>query len=160
MLTVGDSASDFAAPLVGDEIEPFRFSNRRGSGPVVLAFFPAAFSSTCTAELTTFRDEYETFAALDARIFGISADLPYALRRFRNEHNLPFDLVSDNDGAISEHYGVLNSWQRIGLSRIARRAVFVLDAAGVVRFAWRAETPEQEPDYDAIIEAVESVSSA
>lgn len=158
MLAVGDTAPDFTAPLVSDETEPFRFSNRRGSGPVVLAFFPAAFSSTCTEEFCTLRDDLSEFADLDVRVLGISTDLPYALRRFRAEHNLPFDLVSDNDGTISAAYDVIEEWEHIALKGVSQRAVFVLDAAGSIRYVWRAEDPGQQPEYDALIEAIEAAT--
>lgn len=158
MLTVGDDAPDFAAPLVGEETEPFRLSNRRGTGPVVLAFFPAAFSTTCTEELCTFRDQLSAFTDLSARVFGISTDLPYALSRFRAEHELGFDLISDNDGAIISAYDVVDEWDHISLSAVAQRAVFVVDAAGTVRYAWRADDPGEEPDYEAVADAVASVS--
>jgi peroxiredoxin len=158
MLSSGDPAPDFAAPLVGEATEPFRLSNRTGDSPVVLAFFPAAFSSTCTVELQTFRDNHEALSDLDATVFGISTDLPYALSRFREEHGLGFDLVSDNDGAISEAYDVLDEWDHIDLSRVAQRAVFVIDPEGVVRYIWRADSPGNEPDYDAVIDAVEAVA--
>ncbi|TQQ81553.1 redoxin domain-containing protein [Halonotius roseus] len=157
MLTVGDDAPDFAAPLVSEETEPFRFSNRRGSGPVVLAFFPAAFSTTCTAELCTFRDDLGRFTDLDATVFGISTDLPYALSRFREANSLGFDLVSDNDGAIIDAYDVAEDWDHIALPKVAQRAVFVIDAEGIVRYVWRADDPGEEPDYDEVAEAVESL---
>lgn len=158
MRTVGDDAPDFAAPLVGDETEPFRLSNRRGTGPVVLAFFPAAFSSTCTEELCTFRDELATFEELNARVFGISTDLPYALSRFRAEHDLGFDLVSDNDGSIIDAYDVVDEWNHINLPRVAQRAVFVIGTNRTIRYAWRADNPGQEPDYDAVADVVNSLS--
>lgn len=158
MPSSGDPAPDFTAPLVGEETEPFRLSNRTGDGPVVLAFFPAAFSSTCTVELQTFRDNHEAFSELDATVFGISTDLPYALSRFRDEHDIGFEFVSDNDGAISEAYDVLDDWDHIDLSRVAQRAVFVIDPEGVVRYVWRADSPGNEPDYDGVIDAVEAVA--
>ena len=158
MLTVGDDAPDFAAPLVGAETEPFRLSNRRDTGPVVLAFFPAAFSTTCTEELCTFRDELHAFDDLNARVFGISTDLPYALSRFRAEHDLGFDLVSDNDGAIIDAYDVVDEWEHIDLTEVAQRAVFLVGAGGTVRYAWRAANPGEEPDYAAVIDAVESLA--
>ena len=157
MRTVGDDAPDFAAPRVSDETEPFRLSNRRDTGPVVLAFFPAVFSTTCTAELCTFRDELAAFTDLNATVFGISTDLPYALSRFRAEHDLGFDLVSDNDGAIIDAYDVVDEWEDVALSGVAQRAVFVIDTAGTIRYAWRADNPGQEPEYEAVVDAVESV---
>jgi peroxiredoxin len=158
MLSSGDSAPDFAAPLVGEETEPFRLSNRTGDGPVVLAFFPAAFSSTCTTELQTFRDHADAFAKRDATVFGISTDLPYALSQFREANSLGFDLVSDNDATISETYNVVEEWDHIALSAVAQRAVFVIDPAGVIRYAWRAASPGDEPDYEAVIDAVDAVA--
>lgn len=159
MVAVGEAAPDFTAPLVSDETEPFRLSNRSGAGPLVLAFFPAAFSSTCTEEFCTLRDDLSGFADLDVRILGISTDLPYALRRFREEHNLPFDLVSDNDGAIIEAYDVVDEWNHIALSGVAQRAVFVLDSAGIVRYVWRAADPGEQPEYDELAEAIETVAA-
>jgi peroxiredoxin len=157
MLTVGDDAPDFTAPLVGEETEPFRFSNRHGSGPVVLAFFPAAFSTTCTAELCTFRDDLDRFTDLDATVFGISTDLPYALSRFREANSLGFDLISDNKGEIVDAYDVAEDWEHIALPKVAQRAVFVIDTEGIVRYVWRADDPGEEPDYDAVAAAVESL---
>jgi Peroxiredoxin len=158
MLSSGDPAPDFAAPLVGEETEPFRLSNRTGGGPVVLAFFPAAFSSTCTTELQTFRDDHDAFADHDATVFGISTDLPYALSRFRETNSLGFHLVSDNDGTIIDAYDVVDEWDHIALSRVAQRAVFVIDPSGVVRYVWRADNPGEEPDYEAVIDAVDAVA--
>ena len=158
MLTVGDDAPDFAAPRVNAKTEPFRLSTRGDTGPVVLAFFPAAFSTTCTEELCTVRDELGTFEELNARVFGISTDLPYALSRFRAEHDLGFALISDNDGSIIDAYDVVDEWEDINLSGVAQRAAFVIDADGVIRYVWRAENPGKEPDYDAVVDAVESLS--
>ena len=95
---------------------------------------------------------------LDARVFGISTDLPYALSRFRAEHELGFDLVSDNDGAIIDAYDVVDEWEHINLTEVAQRAVFVVDADGTVRYAWRADNPGEEPDYAAVTDAVESLA--
>jgi len=158
MLDTGDSAPDFTAPLVGDDTEAFRFAEALGAGPVVLAFFPAAFSTTCTAELCTFRDDIGRFGDLGATVFGISTDLPYALARFREEHDLGFALVSDNDGAIIDAYDVIDRWDHIALPAVAQRAVFVVDDAGVIQYAWRGEDPDEEPDYDAVADAVASAA--
>jgi len=158
MLTVGDDAPDFAASLVGTETKPFRLSNRRGTGPVVLAFFPAVFSTTCTEKLCPFRDELCAFDDHTTRVFGISTDLPYALSRFRAEHDLGLALVSDNDGAIINAYDVADEWEQINLTEVAHQAVFVVDIDGTVRYARRADNPGEEPDSDAVADAVEPLS--
>ncbi len=157
MVTVGDSAPDFIAPLVDDETEATSFVDHLGDGPVVLAFFPAAFSSTCTDEFCTFQDELATFDDLDATVFGISTDTSYALERFRAENDLTFGLISDNNGAIIEAYDVVDDFEHIAMWGVAQRSVFVVDTEGIIQYAWRADNPGQQPDYEAVVAAVEAV---
>ena len=159
MVSTGDRAPDFTAPLVSDdETRAITFSEHLGSGPVVVAFFPAAFSTTCTAELCTFRDDLAQFEDLGATVFGISTDTSYALERFRKEEGLTFGLISDNDGAIIEAYDIVDdeSFAYKGMTGVATRSVFVVDDAGTIRYAWIADNPGQEPDYEAVVSAVES----
>src|SRR6056297_1195009 len=123
-------------------------------------FFPAAFSTTCTAELCTFRDDLAQFNELGATVFGISTDTSYALERFHQEEGLTFDLISDNDGSIIEAYDIVDdeSFAYKGMTGVATRSVFVVDDEGTIRYAWIADNPGQEPDYDAVVEAVESAA--
>ena len=160
MVTVGDQAPEFIAPLVDDETEATAFVDHLGDGPVVLAFFPAAFSSTCTEEFQTFRDELGRFDELGATVFGISTDTAYALEQFREEFDLPVGLISDNNGAIIDAYDVVDDFEHIAMWEVAQRAVFVVDSDGTVQYVWRADNPGQQPDYEAVVEAVESVEAA
>lgn len=157
MAEVGDTAPEITAPLVGDETTAFRLSEQFDSGPLILAFFPAAFSTTCTDELCTFRDDLGRFNDLGARILGISTDLPYALSRFREANDFGFSLVSDNDGSTIRAYDVVEDWPHISLSMVAQRAVFVIDTAGTIQYVWRADTPSDEPPYEEVAEAVKSL---
>src|SRR5260370_409717 len=70
--------------------------------PLVLAFFPAAFTSVCTTELCTFRDSMARFNALDAQVYGISIDLPFSLKAFAEQNGLNFPLLSDMDREAAE----------------------------------------------------------
>ncbi|WP_253737947.1 redoxin domain-containing protein [Halohasta salina] len=161
MVSPGDQAPDFTAPLVSDgDTVATTLSDHLGSGPVVLAFFPAAFSSTCTTELCTFRDDLAQFNDLGATVFGISTDTSYALERFRQEEGLTFDLISDNDGSIIDAYDIVDdeSFAGKGMTGVATRSVFVVDDAGTIRDAWIADNPGQEPDYEAVVSAVESLA--
>jgi len=158
MVTVGDSAPEFIAPLVDDETEATSFVDHLGDGPVVLAFFPAAFSSTCTDEFCTFQDKLATFDDLDATVFGISTDTSYALERFRAENDLTFGLISDNNGEIINAYNVVDDFEHIALWGVAQRSVFVVDNDGTVQYAWRADNPGQQPDYEAVVAAVEAAN--
>jgi len=151
MTDVGDDAPTFTASLVTDEIEPFDLSDRLGAEPVVLAFFPAAFSNTCTDEMEALRDGFDRD---DCALFGVSTDLPHALAAYRAQYDLPFALVGDPDHRAIEAYGVIEEFEHYGVETVAQRAVFVIDADGVVTYRWLADDPGQEPDYDALDDAV------
>ena len=151
MTAVGDDAPDFTASLVDDDIEPFRLADHLGDEPVVLAFFPAAFSNTCTDEMEALRDEFDRS---DCALFGVSTDLPHALAAYRTQYELPFALVADPGHRAIEAYDAVEDFEGYGVDTVAQRAVFVIDADGVVTYRWLAENPGQEPDYDALADAV------
>jgi glutaredoxin-dependent peroxiredoxin len=150
---VGTAAPDFT--LRSDEGTPVTLSANRGR-PVVLVFFPAAFSSVCTKELCTFRDSASRLNAADAVVLGISVDTFWALKAFRDQHQLNFRLLSDFNKVVAEQYGALNP-DMIGLKGIARRAVFVLDKEGVVRHREVLDDARNEPDYEAVLAAIATV---
>lgn len=147
---VGTKAPDFT--LVDQDRQPVTLSAERGT-PVVLAFFPAAFSSTCTTELCTFRDRMARLNAAAARVFGISVDTFFALKAFRDSQQLAFPLLSDFNKDVIALYGVYNP-DMIGLKGIAKRAVFVIDKDGVVRYREVLEDARNEPDYDKVFAAL------
>ncbi|MFD1524720.1 redoxin domain-containing protein [Halolamina salina] len=152
---VGDDAPGFTAPVAdGDGITPRSLDAYLDGTPTVLAFFPAAFSGTCTEEFCTFRDRLGPLASDAATVLGISTDLPWALAEFRDAESLPFPLVADNDGVICADYGVRTRYERLGIDGVARRSVLVLGADGVVTYRWLADEPGNEPDYAAVEEAV------
>ena len=150
---VGSKAPDFT--LVNQEREPVTLSAQRGR-PVVLAFFPAAFSSVCTKELCTFRDFFERLATARATVLGISVDTFFALKPFHDQHNLQFQLLSDFNKQTIRDYGVFNE-DMIGLKGIAKRAVFVIDKDGVVRHREVLEDARNEPDYEKVFGALASL---
>ena len=151
MTDVGDAAPNFAASIVDSEIEPFELTDRVGDEPLILAFFPAAFSNTCTDEMEALRDGFDRD---DCALFGVSTDLPHALAAYRTQYKLPFALVADPDHRAIEAYDVIEDFDGYGVDTVAQRAVFVIDADGVVTYRWLAENPGQEPDYDALAAAV------
>jgi len=152
MSAVGDTAPTFTASVVDGDIEPFDLSDHIGDRPVVLAFFPAAFSNTCTDEMEAFRDEFDRS---DCTLFGVSTDLPHALGEYRSQYDLPFALVADPDHRAIEAYDVIESFDHYGVDTVAQRAVFVIDADGVVTYRWLADNAGQEPDYDAVADAID-----
>jgi peroxiredoxin len=158
MVSVGDAAPDFTAPLATGDVEQFTLSDSLDDAPIVLAFFPGAFTGTCSHELQTFEDRLGEFGELGARVLGISVDTPFALNAFRDELGLSFDLVSDTNRRLVEAYDVRTDFASIGVEDLAKRAVFVVDGDGVVRFAWVSDDPGIEPDYDDVYDAVASLA--
>jgi peroxiredoxin len=144
-LDVDTPAPDFTLP--NQDREPVTLSTQRGR-PVVLAFFPAAFSSVCTAELCTFRDRLSALNHLNAQVYGISVDTFFTLKAFQNAQGLTFPLLSDFNKVVIRDYGVFNE-DMIGMKGIAKRAVFVLDRKGIVRHAEVLEDARNEPNYEA-----------
>ena len=147
---VGSQAPDFT--LTNQERQPVTLSAQRGR-PVVLAFFPAAFSSVCTKELCTFRDSLARLNRAQAQVFGISVDTFFTLKAFHDDQKLAFPLLSDFNKQAIRDYGVFNE-DMIGLKGIAKRAVFVLDKDGMVRHREVLEDARNEPDYQKALAAV------
>lgn len=145
-LDVGSVAPDFT--LTNQDREPVTLSAQRGE-PVVLAFFPAAFSSVCAKELCTFRDRLSTLNKAKAKVFGVSVDTFFTLKAFQADQGLTFPLLSDFNKDVIQLYGVFNP-DMIGLKGIAKRAVFVIDANGTIRHKEVLEDARNEPNYDAV----------
>ena len=153
-IDVGSTAPDFTLP--NQDREPVSLSARRGR-PVVLAFFPAAFSSVCTQELCTFRDRLSALNLMDAQVYGISVDTFFTLKAFQQDQHLTFPLLSDFNKQVIRDYGVFNE-DMIGLKGIARRAVFVIDKDGIVRHSEVLADARNEPDYDKVFAALRQLA--
>lgn len=149
-IDIGSAAPDFT--LTSHERQPVTLSALRGR-PVVLAFFPAAFSSVCTKELCTFRDSLTRLNRANAQVLGISVDTPFALKAFHDNQQLTFALLSDFNKEVIRRYGVFNE-DMVGLKGIAKRAVFVLDGDGIVRHRQVLDDARNEPDYEAVFAAL------
>jgi len=147
---VGSKAPDFT--LTNQDRQPVTLSQQRGK-PVVLAFFPAAFSSVCTKELCTFRDSLARLNAANAQVYGISVDTFFTLKAFQEQQGLTFPLLSDFNKQAIRDYGVFNE-DMIGLKGIAKRAVFVIDKDGIVRHREVLEDARNEPNYEKVFAAL------
>ncbi|WP_418286124.1 redoxin domain-containing protein [Halorubrum sp. DTA46] len=155
MVSEGDTAPDISATIGTSDHESFELSDHLGDGPVVLAFFPGAFTPPCTNEMVALQDHADAFEAAGATLLGVSADSPFSQGAFREEHGLEFDLVSDMAGDAIRAYGLEIDIADLGLYGVANRAVFVLDDDGDVVYDWIADDPTNEPDYEAVLDAAE-----
>jgi peroxiredoxin Q/BCP len=131
MLKIGDHAPDFTAQSTSGETVSLRELRGR---PVVVYFFPKAFTMGCTIETRQFRDNYEELRKLGAEVIGISADKFDTQCRFAGDNKLHFPLVGDEDKRICESFGVL--WPLI---KLPQRITFVIDEQGVVQAVFHHE---------------------
>lgn len=149
-LSVGDRAPEFT---LYDADRTKRSLNEFIGKPIVLAFFPGAFTGVCDTEMCTLRDSMHRLASADAQIIGISVDPPFVLKEFAKKYALPFVLLSDFDRQVSREYGILfENLGGIEGYHTSNRAVFILDRDGIIRYIWIASpNPGVEPPYDEVI---------
>jgi glutaredoxin-dependent peroxiredoxin len=115
-----------------------------GQRPVVLLFFPLAFSSTCTEEMCAVAEDYSAYEGLGAQVLGISVDSPYTNARFAEETGAPFPILSDFNRAAARAYGVLRD--SFGhLDGVSERAAFVVDRSGLITYSWVGEPGDLPP---------------
>lgn len=150
-LAVGSKAPAFALPSKpGTMVD---VGALLGKEKVVLLFYPLAFSSVCTEALCHFRDSMATWASLGCKVFAISVDSPFVAAKYRELEGIPFDVLSDFNKTVAAQYGGLYA-DLIGLKGVAKRAAFVIDASGVVRYAWVTEDARVQVDFAAVEAAV------
>jgi len=153
-LTVGSKAPDFT--LVDTDRKPRSLKEFTGKR-VVLAFFPGAFTGVCTKEMCTIRDAMASFNAMAAQVVGISIDSPFANKAFVDQNKLAFPVLSDYTKEVSKSYcGLYDDFAGLKGYTAAKRAVFILDAAGIVKNVWICDSPGNEPPYEEITKALRS----
>jgi peroxiredoxin len=129
--------------------------------PVVLLFFPAAFSSVCTTEMCAMGDDLAAYREVGAEVLAISVDSPYALKRYREDCGVDFTFLSDFHREATKLYGVLREGTLgPGLREVADRSAFVIDGEGVVRFAWHSTNPGVLPPLEEVREAARAAATA
>lgn len=124
----GDAAPDFTAKSTSGGT--VTLSQYRGGKNVLLAFFPLAFTGTCSIELQCFTEDYDQFASKDVEILPVSVDSTDSLKEFKNKLGMKTELLSDFKRDISRAYGVLNDDKFY-----SNRAYFLIDRAGIVRWS-------------------------
>ena len=153
MPSIGDMAPDFT--LTAQDKSSVTLSDMRGSR-VILAFYPAAFTGVCTKEMCSFSDGMVSLESSGARVLGISVDSPFSNAAFAEANGITFPLLSDVHREAVEAYGVALGDFVIPGYTVAQRSVFVVETDGSIGFAWVADNPGLEPDYDAVMTHCES----
>jgi peroxiredoxin len=151
-LAVGSQAPDFT--LFDTEKKERSLKEFLGK-KTVIAFYPGAFTGTCTKEMCTLQD---SLTKLKGPVVGISIDSPFANKAFATQNHISFPLLSDLTREVSKKYaGLYESFAGLPGYTAAKRAVFVLDARGIVRYAWISENPGVEPVYAEIQQALDAL---
>lgn len=144
MLSAGTTAPDFELP--NQDGDPVRFSDFAGQR-VVLYFFPKAHTPGCTDEACAFRDTFDEFAARDVDVIGISTDSVEELSTFAEEHDLPFVLLSDEDGDVAKSYGTFKRTEVEGRTyEIASRRTFLVAEDGEIERVYEDVMPAEHAD--------------
>ncbi len=146
---VGQPAPDFTLPSTsGNKV---RLSDLKGT-PVMLAFFPLAFSSTCTEEFCTMRDDYGAFEGRKVKVLPISVDHRYSLVEYVAKHKLPVEMLSDFHREVSKQYGVFMPDRNY-----ANRAYFLVDGEGILRWSHVEENPSNRRENHELLAAIDAV---
>ena len=126
---------------------------------VVLLFFPLAFTSVCTAELCSVRDNIAAYNNANAQVLGISVDSLFTLGKFKAEQQLNFPVLSDFNKTASKDYGVLyDVFPAFDMQGVSKRAAFVIDSNSTVQYAEICPTPGDQPSFEKIMETLGSLS--
>ncbi|MBL0172716.1 MAG: redoxin domain-containing protein [Gemmatimonadaceae bacterium] len=150
-IRVGDIAPDFNLwSTAGINVT---LSSFRGQSLVLVAFFPLAFTSTCTAELCGFSEDFDVFGAEGVEVLPISVDAVPSLKEFRNKYDMKVHLLSDFRRAASRGFGVMRED-----TLVAVRSYFLIDQAGVVRWAHVEEKSGQKRENSEIHAAIKAVT--
>jgi len=154
-IEIGQAAPDFT--LYDSAKNKVTLSDLKGQN-VLLLFFPLAFTSTCTAELCSVRDNISFYNDANAKVFGISVDSLHTLAKFKAEQNLNFSLLSDFNKDVSLLYGSLYEMFGYNMKGVSKRSAFVIDKNGIVRYAEVLENASEQPNFKNITLILEGLN--
>ncbi len=150
-LKVGDKAPSFMLKDSGlNDVDISSSSDQN----TVLLFFPLAYTSVCTTELCTMRDELSDYNDLNARVIAISVDSPFTLAKFKEDNNLNFTLLSDFNKEASRAYDAIYEDFVAGMKGVSKRAAFVIDKNGIIKYAEVLENAGNLPNFEAVRKAL------
>ncbi len=154
-IVIGQAAPNFS--LFDSEKNKVTLSELKGKN-VVLLFFPLAFTGVCTKELCSVRDNIAAYNDTNAQVLGISVDSLFVLDKFKQEQNLNFPLLSDFNKEAAKAFDVLYEvFPAFEMQGVSKRAAFVVDKEGVVKYAEICATPGDLPDFAAIQSTLQSI---
>lgn len=154
-LKVGDKAPDFT--LNDSNGQPRSLHEFLGQ-KVVLAFFPGAFTDTCTMEVCSFRDSMARLTNMKAQVIGIRVVNPSQSKEFAEKEYLPYPMLNDVNQEVIRLYGLAPDTSGPMEVLVITKSIFALDEEGVIRYIWESTNPDTEPDYDELQLVVEKIT--
>jgi peroxiredoxin len=155
-IKLGQYAPDFS--LFDSDKNKVTLSELKGHN-VLLLFFPAAFTGTCTKELCSVRDNINLYNSANAKVFGISVDMIYSLAKYKEEQRLNFPLLSDFNKEASIAYDCLYDTFSYDMKGVSKRAAFIIDKEGIVRYAEVLEKATDVPNFQVIKQTLELLNN-
>jgi glutaredoxin-dependent peroxiredoxin len=146
-IEIGQAAPDFT--LFDSEKKQVTLSELKGHN-VLLLFFPLAFTSTCTKELCSVRDNIAWYNNADAKVFGISVDALHTLAKYKEDQQLNFTLLSDFNKDVSRLYDSIYEMFGYNMKGVSKRSAFVIDKSGIVRYAEVLDNAAEVPNFEDI----------
>lgn len=158
-LKVGDKAPDFTLPSLtpSQDVTNISLNTFKGKN-VVLLFFPMAFTGVCTKEMCTMSDNFNEYKGMNAEVLGISIDGTFVQRAFARDNKITIPLLSDFNKEVVKLYDVLHLEFDHGMKGVAKRAVYVIDKNGVIKYVEVTPTPGNQVNFDALKNAVKSLN--
>ncbi|MES2995506.1 MAG: redoxin domain-containing protein [Verrucomicrobiota bacterium] len=161
-LQPGDKAPDFTlVTKTADGPALVKLSEETAKSNVVLLFFPMAFTSVCTTEMCDVSNGISEYDALNAKVFGISGDNPFAQAEWAAKSGITIPLLSDYEHTAAKAYGVAYDQflpdAKLIMGGVAKRSAFVIDKTGTIRHVDVKDHPKDLPDFDAVKAALKDL---
>ena len=154
-LSAGTKAPDFSlSTKTADGPKQIKLSDNFGKKNTLLLFFPMAFTGTCTTEMCDTSKDLPNYSGLNAIVYGISGDNPFAQEAWAQKEKISVTLLSDYEHKVAKDYGVVYdsflAERNLGMGGVPKRAAFVIDKHGVIQHADVREDARELPDFDKI----------
>lgn len=154
-LSVGTKAPDFTLPTkTADGPKQVTLSDHFGKGNTVLLFFPMAFTGTCTTEMCSVSGDISVYSGLNATVYGISGDNPFAQEAWAQKEKITLPLLSDYEHQVARAYDVAYDsflpQLNLPMGGVPKRAVFVIDREGVIQHAESNDDARELPNFDKV----------
>jgi peroxiredoxin len=154
-LAVGTKAPDFAlSTKTADGPKQIKLSDNFGKKNTLLFFFPMAFTGTCTTEMCEVSQGLNAYTNLNATVYGISGDNPFAQEAWAQKEKITVPLLSDYEHKVAKAYDVMYDsflpQMNLGMSGVAQRSAFIIDKDGVIQYAQSNDDARQLPNFDKI----------